>query len=580
MVSEIFSQIVPVLGAGGSSHYTKLPALMSDPVVQKIALAIFALAICHTFMVGKFLKLSHKYPHDSVSYKVCHILGEVEAVFGIWALILIFIMAGMYGEAEVKNYLQNQINFTEPALVFVIMTIAATLPVIYFANRCITSISKLLPMPTQLSFYFSALIIGPLLGSFITEPAAMTVTAIILKRAYYDKGISTKFMYATLGVLFVNVSIGGTMTHFAAPPVLMVAGAWSWDMSYMMGNFGWKSAIAVVINTALISYMFRKELLKSPDEAQEQTEENKESIRILPSVIFIQLMFLFAVVYFSHDMVIFLGIFVFFLGWCEITSSYQEPLKIKSALLVGFFLAGLVVLGKMQAWWLKPLLGDIEPWMLFIGTSLLTGITDNAALTYLGTTVDGLSVMMKYALVAGAVAGGGLTVIANAPNPAGFGILKSSFGEDGISPVGLLKASALPTVIAMLCLWFLGSPYPPKGGGSGKAILVEVVSMEKFKIENKEYDQEKLQEYFKQKAEKAEGKKVKIVMLLPEEHKKKSADGKHPKSLEMGDLESLLKKLHDADIHKVKSGQIILEYQLGDDHDHTHEHDEKTETPK
>ena len=563
MVSELFSQIVPVLGAGGSSHYTKLPALMSDPVVQKIALAIFALAICHTFMVSKFLKLSHKYPHDSVSYKVCHILGEVEAVFGIWALILIFIMAGMYGEAEVKNYLTNQINFTEPALVFVIMTIAATLPVIYFANRCITAISKLLPMPTQLSFYFSALIIGPLLGSFITEPAAMTVTAIILKRAYYDKGISTKFMYATLGVLFVNVSIGGTLTHFAAPPVLMVANTWSWDMSYMMGNFGWKSAIAVVINTALISFMFRKELLKAPDEAKQEKTEEKESIKVLPSVIFIQMMFLFAVVYFSHDMVVFLAIFIFFLGWCEITSSYQEPLKVKSALLVGFFLAGLVVLGKMQAWWLKPLLGDIEPWMLYIGTSLLTGITDNAALTYLGTTVDGLSLSMKYALVAGAVAGGGLTVIANAPNPAGFGILKSSFGEDGISPLGLLKASALPTVVAMLCLWFLGNPYPPKTDGEGKANIVEVVSLDKFKIENKEYSFEKLQKYFKDKAAISEGNKLKLVFMLPDGKGSKSKDAESKASMmKMEDLQKLLQKLNDSEIHKVKAGQIVLQYDL------------------
>jgi hypothetical protein len=48
------------------------------------------------------------------------------------------------------------------------------------------------------------------------------------------------------------------------------------------------------------------------------------------------------------------------------------------------------------------------------------------------------------------VAGGGLTVIANAPNPAGQAILKKYFKE-GVSPGGLLKAALVPTVIVWLC---------------------------------------------------------------------------------------------------------------------------------
>ncbi|MCM8525862.1 MAG: putative Na+/H+ antiporter, partial [Lentisphaeraceae bacterium] len=517
-------------------------------------LVIFALAITHTFLVSKFLKLSHRFPHESISHKLCHILGEVEAVFGIWALFLIFIMAGMHGKTDVFNYLQHTIDFTEPALVFVIMTVAATLPIIYFANRCITAIATLIPLKMQTSFYFSALIIGPLLGSFITEPAAMTVTAIILKKAYYDKGISQKFMYATLGVLFVNISIGGTLTHFAAPPVLMVSKAWSWDMSYMIGNFGWKSAIAVVLNTSLVTYLFRKELSSELKES----EEHPAAIQIKPFVVVVQLIFLAAIVIFAHDLVIFLGIFIFFLGWCEITSSYQEPLKIKSALLVGFFLAGLVVIGKLQAWWLKPLMGEVKDWQLFIGTSMLTGITDNAALTFLGTTVDGLELKMKYALVAGAVAGGGLTVIANAPNPAGFGILKDSFGKDGISPVGLLKASLVPTVIAMLCLWFLGKPYPPKTAGEASAYIIEVKSVNEFAIDNVPHDFEKLKEAIYKKAELAGG-KLRLVFMLPDSHAK-TDDGKHIEPMTTKQLEDLFERISGAKVNYVNTGQVIFDF--------------------
>ena len=128
----------------------------------------------------------------------------------------------------------------------------------------------------------------------------------------------------------------------------------------------------------------------------------------------------------------------------------------KASFLVGFFLAGLVTLGGLQSWWLKPLLSSMGDLVLFLGATSLTAITDNAALTYLGSLVE-LSEASKYALVAGAVAGGGLTVIANAPNPAGFGILKDTFGPDGINPVRLFLYALIPTLIGMSCLWFLPS---------------------------------------------------------------------------------------------------------------------------
>jgi hypothetical protein len=80
---------------------------------------------------------------------------------------------------------------------------------------------------------------------------------------------------------------------------------------------------------------------------------------------------------------------------------------------------------------------------------------DNAALTYLGSQVEGLQEFSKYSLVAGSVVGGGLTVIANAPNPAGIGILGSSFGDDGVKPSRLLLYALPPTLIAAICFWFL-----------------------------------------------------------------------------------------------------------------------------
>ncbi len=436
---------------------------MDPTTVEILATVLFGCAILHTFTVKRFEHIAHKFPSGSVGQNFFELLGEVEAVFGIWAAFLLVGVAMMLSPHWVTNFLEGQdatysLNFTEPAFVFAIMTIAATRPILQLANKIIQGFSRVFFfMPERTAFYASALIIGPLLGSFITEPAAMTVTALILKDRFYDQGMSTKFKYATLGILFVGISIGGTLTHFAAPPVLMVAGTWGWDIAYMASHFGWKSAVAVIINTLIVTAIFSRELRSTSERADAEPASPKDERRAPGWLIFLHVIFMAGIVYNAHHMVIFLGLFMFFLGVAAVTDEHQDPLKLKESLLVGFFLAGLVTMGAFQRWWLEPTLQSMGDLSLFFGATGLTAITDNAALTYLGSLVEGLTDSSKYALVAGAVAGGGLTVIANAPNPAGFGILKSSFGSEGISPTGLFLAALAPTAVAMACLWFLPS---------------------------------------------------------------------------------------------------------------------------
>lgn len=451
---------------------------MNPSTIEIIGTVIFALAVCHTFIVKKFEHLAHKYPEGSIGENFFHFLGEVEAVFGMWGAIFIAFYAAtkgfavydeshhlVFGNGAEKyldasgayidgavNYL-SALNFTEPAFVFVIMAMAGTRPIILLAEKIIMSVAKLLPFPSKkMAFYVSSLILGPILGSFITEPAAMTVTALILLDYFYSDNMSKKFMYATIGLLFVNVSIGGTLTHFAAPPVLMVATKWHWGIGFMMTHFGYKSVVAIVISTLAIAMMFKKEL------QGELEVKAKHENWMAPTwwMTLIHIIFMGLVVYTAHHMAFFLGLFLFFLGFTTVTNEYQDPIKLKESLLVGFFLGGLVTLGSMQAWWLKGVLASMGDLALFFGTTALTGITDNAALTYLGSLVE-LSDSAKYSLVAGAVTGGGLTVIANAPNPAGFGILKGSFGDEGINPLKLLIAALFPTFITILCMQLLPS---------------------------------------------------------------------------------------------------------------------------
>jgi len=411
---------------------------------------LFGLAILHTFACSRFQHLSHRFKSGSVFENLFHLLSEVEAVFGIWAGILVLFMACQVGLPQTITYLEKQ-NFTEPMFVFAIMTVAATTPVISVARGLILLLAKAIPLHRELSIYFTSLLIGPLLGSFITEPAAMTVTAILLLKRYYERDVSSTFKYVTIAVLFVNVSIGGTLTPFAAPPVLMVANAWNWDLGFMLANFGWKAAIAVAINAFLAAMILKKELLRL-----EHFETSPVRESAIPAwVKVLHLAFLVLIVTFSHHAIIFMGIFLFFLGVTDLTKQWQEALRLRESLLVAFFLAGLVVLGGFQQWWLTPIIRSLTETPLFLGTTALTSITDNAALTYLGSQIANLADAFKYALVAGAVAGGGLTVIANAPNPAGYSILQAQFGPDGISPLRLFLTALPPTLIAMSCLWFL-----------------------------------------------------------------------------------------------------------------------------
>lgn len=410
-----------------------------------VGATLFGLAVLHTFSTKFFERLAHTHPRHA---GIWHLLGEVEVVFGFWALVLVLFMFSINGKAEATRYLESR-NFTEPMFVFAIMVIAGTRPILQFADRVVRSLARYIPLQRGMALYFLVLSFVPLLGSFITEPAAMTLAALILRDTLFSREVPTKLKYATLGVLFVNVSIGGTLTPFAAPPVLMVAAKWNWDIIFMASTFGWKAAIAVLINAGFAMFLFRKELGHMAAKPAEQ------SAAVPFSVVLVHLVFLVLVVMFAHHPVLFMGLFLFFMGFATAYQRHQNPLILREALLVAFFLAGLVVLGGLQQWWLEPVLMRMDANAVFFGATALTAITDNAALTYLGSLVEGLSPEFKTALVAGAVTGGGLTLIANAPNPAGAAILKEKFADNAIHPLGLLVGALPPTLVAILAFRLL-----------------------------------------------------------------------------------------------------------------------------
>ncbi len=522
----------------------------------------------HTFLTSRFLQLSHKWEEKhqeriksgkadrySVSHKaeLFHFLGEVEAVFGIWAAFLIIAIIAFFDSPTAVNYISHDVNFTEPMFVVVIMILAATRPILKFAEAIMFKIADLLG-GSLTAFWFTVLTLGPVLGSFITEPAAMTISALLLSSKLYTLNPSKKFKYATIGLLFVNISVGGTFTHFAAPPVLMVAGPWNWGMGHMFLNFGWKALVGMLLANSFYYLVFKKELIrlepqfsmmkikdkiqkkylrqedletefdkmecmvgdrlgfsvefetrskkikedigkvmferfqenfntdKIPlDLVKEAYEQRFEEIRrrrmrktipgLMPEherpvildpewddrddevpawMVVIHILFMAWTIVNAHHPAIFVSGLLFFIGFAQVTAPYQNQIDLKPPMLVGFFLGGLVIHGGLQGWWIAPVLGSLNEIPLMISATVLTAFNDNAAITFLSTLVPGFTDTLKYSVVAGAVAGGGLTVIANAPNPAGQAILKKHF-DNGVAPVKLLLSALIPTIIMIGC---------------------------------------------------------------------------------------------------------------------------------
>lgn len=438
-----------------------------------VALVIFVCAIIHTFFAARIRHLAHEVEArhrerqsarrearvtdenadgeiDEVSFagQILHFLGEVEAVFGLWAVVLAGAITWFKGWPAVIDYVAEGVRYDEPMFVVVIMALAATRPVLELAEwslRAIASLGGRRPA----AWWLSILIVAPLIGSLITEPAAMTIGALLLARQFYDLKPSPRLAYGTLGLLFVNVSVGGTLTHFAAPPVIMVVHAWHWDLLHMLTNFGVRAVLGIVLATTIYYFLFRRELA-----ALARAASSGPVRRIRPPIpvwiTLVHVLFLAFTVWQAHHPVMFIGGFLFFLAFAQATAHHQNAVDLRAPILVGFFLAGLVIHGGLQSWWIQPVLGRLGELPLFIGATILTAFNDNAAITYLATLVPNFTDALKYAVVAGAVTGGGLTVIANAPNPAGQAILARYF-PDGVSPLKLAQWALFPTIVMGVC---------------------------------------------------------------------------------------------------------------------------------
>jgi len=441
----------------------------SEEPLNVVATAIFLLAIAHTFCAPLFSRIAKRLEErhhlewlgseeaaaegaeEPASFLAVFMnyLGELEAVFGVWAVALVAAISSFKGWGVAKGFLESSVRFNEAVFVVVVMAIASTQPMLFLGERCLSALSRAIG-GSPASWWVILLTVGPILGSFITEPAAMTICALLLGQHVFRYHPSKRLAYATVGLLFCNVSIGGVLTHFAAPPVLMVSGPWGWGTAYMFSTFGLRAVCAVLVSTAAYYLLLRKDLAALEQRVSLFDAEHPVHERAVPGgVILGNLLFLaWTIANEQSPRLVIIG-FLFFLAFVDATRHFQRAVSLRAPLLVGFFLAGLVIHGAFQAWWIEPLLTRAHDVSLFFLSLGLSAFNDNASITFLASLVPNTSPEVRYSITAGAIAGGGLTIIANAPNPVGNSLL-SRFFDGGLSQLLLLCATLLPVAVNII----------------------------------------------------------------------------------------------------------------------------------
>ena len=432
------------------SSYPETPSFFSDLAARiaiepfnLFALIIFACAILHTFFAPTIKAsarlLGRKSKAKTFRYEIIQFLGEVEVVFGFWTIPLLIGMASYYGFSEARSFV-GSLHFSEPIFIAVVMCIAATAPVSALFEWLLTQIARPFGGSPR-ALWAAALTVGPWLGSFITEPAAIAMTAVFLMRTFYSKNPPQLLRYATLALLFVNTSLGGIITSFAGHAIVIVAAKWGWNTSYMLAHFGWKAALLILFNTWIMSFFLRRQF---------QGLKGQKLRKKTPTwwVSLVHVLLLAWVLLNPTYPALFIGGFFLFLAFYRATRPHQEEINLRAPLLVSFFLGGLIVHVSLQGWWIEPLLSRLGSYELMSVASILTAFNDNATVTTLGKLAGTLSQIGRHAVVFGAACGGGLTLMANAPNPVAQSLLSRYFTGGSVSPWRIFIAALPLSLIA------------------------------------------------------------------------------------------------------------------------------------
>lgn len=425
---------------------------------------IFICAVIHTFLTPSFYSLYHQYDrmalrntkksnHYRSLSEIFYLLSEVELVFGFWILPLALGLFFISDLDFLVSYLQTR-DYTYALYMTVVVAFVSTKPIVHISEKILEAFSKLGGNHPR-SWWWTILTLGPVFDIFLKEPGAMTISSILLAKTVFPFIKNTRFQYATLALLFINISLGGLFLPQFSRSLFLIARQENWEIAYTFFRFSWKAFLIIVLNNGFYYVFFRKYLPTETKPIQEILEKEKKGEPPF-WIILIHLVFLGLIVVSSEYPPIFLGMFFLFLGVHRATFSYQGkeqgPLFLKPAILVGFFFASLLIHGEFQKWWAVQLLENVDFKMGYVTSIFLSSLIDNAVVLYFLDQFKPISEEVLYAFVTGSLSSGALTLMANGPNLIGYSNLREFFNGK-VSLIALFFAALPLTILASLIFW-------------------------------------------------------------------------------------------------------------------------------
>lgn len=439
---------------------------------------IFLLAVIHSFVAPLLLKAAskrirrHEMPIDPVAggskseipkrtghfsketffWEMVYFFGEIEVVFGLWAIPLLLSMVWFFDWDTPVAYIKSN-HYTEAAYLFVSMAIAATYPVIRFVEQVSEKVMGWFE-DTPLTWWMTLLTLGPLFASYLKDTSMMTIVAILLMRHFYIFRPPLKLALATQSLLFVNMGVAGSLTSVASPTALLVSGPWGWDTGFMFFTFGWKAMVGIITVNVVYWFLFRESFAALNRKAKTMFLQKVEVVDVPFWVTGVHLAFLVWVILTNNEPALYLGAFVLFLGFYQATHPYQIALSLRVPILIAFFVASLELHASLQGWWAEAFLESFKEQVLPFVALVLTTICHNSMVVYLATFVPHLTDRAKEAYFSGAIAASGLTLISSGANLIGYKVLSQAFDEP-IAPSTIFIYSFLPTFIMLAIFLYL-----------------------------------------------------------------------------------------------------------------------------
>ncbi|WP_348663117.1 putative Na+/H+ antiporter [Chlamydia vaughanii] len=425
------------------------------------AAILFFCSILHTFLTpwlySQCQLCQHKkmiFPERWKKYlwlsEFYRLVSRVELVFVLWAAPLFLWFLYSEGYKVTMGYFNSR-NYVFSLFIVIMLILLESRPIVYFSERIFSNIAKI-GRQSPRCWWWTLMIACPLSSIFLKETGAMIIAATLLARNFYKFSPSPRFAYATMGLLFSNISIGGLTSGLSSRALFIILPSVRWGNSFILKYFCWKSIIAMLISTTIYYLIFRKEFDNFPKVVTNPSMMNE---RVPKWIICVHIILVGSVIFARSIPLLMAAILIFYLGFQKFTIFYQHSIRTAKVCFVGLFYAGLVIFGELQEWWVLEIMHRMSDFGYLITSYTLSIFLDNALVNYLVHNLPVATDCFLYLVIAGCMSAGGLTIISNMPNIVGYLIIRPTFPSSSVS-LGWLFLSALgPSIISLMTFWIL-----------------------------------------------------------------------------------------------------------------------------